>query len=86
MHWMRRVFKFVRDLLLKLKSKGKIIIIACHDKEELELLSDEIYIMENGKIAGHEVLQKAKDINVNSEYINEADNDRRFDYEAEKTI
>jgi len=40
----------VRDILSKEKERGAIIIIACHDAEELALLSDEIIYIENGKI------------------------------------
>lgn len=40
----------VRNILLSLKNDSRIIIIACHDREELEFLSDEIIEMENGKI------------------------------------
>ena len=42
--------ELVRDILREEKERGALIIIACHDKEELELLSDEIFIMENGRI------------------------------------
>lgn len=40
----------VRQILSELKSKGSIIIVACHDKEELELLADEIIKMSEGRI------------------------------------
>lgn len=40
----------IRDILLQIKSNGAIIILACHDKNELELLSDEIIKMECGRI------------------------------------
>lgn len=39
-----------KALLLKLKSKNKCILLASHDKDELNFLSDTIYLMENGKI------------------------------------
>lgn len=42
--------QLVEEVLNELKEQGKIIIIACHDKEELELLSDEIFYMEEGRI------------------------------------
>lgn len=42
--------KLVEEILDGLKKEGKIILIACHDKEELELLADEIFYMEEGKI------------------------------------
>ncbi|WP_077324728.1 ATP-binding cassette domain-containing protein [Virgibacillus siamensis] len=39
-----------KELLLNLKSKNKCILLASHDKDELNFLSDIIYLMENGKI------------------------------------
>lgn len=44
----------VRDCLIELRDKGKLIIIACHDKEELEYLSDVIFKLEDGKVIGRE--------------------------------
>lgn len=41
----------IRDVLLKRRADGALIILACHDREELELLSDEILKMENGRIS-----------------------------------
>lgn len=40
----------VRDILHDLKKKGSVIIIACHDREELEQLSDKIFKIESGRI------------------------------------
>ena len=40
----------VRTLLISLKEKGKLIIIASHMREDIELLCDEVYRMEKGKI------------------------------------
>lgn len=42
----------VREILCKHKKRGAIIIIACHDKEELEMLSDEIIEISEGRIVG----------------------------------
>lgn len=44
----------VKDTLLELRDKGKIIITACHDREELEYLSDIIYEIKNGTVVGME--------------------------------
>ena len=44
----------IRDSLFELRDKGKLIVIACHDREELDFLSDEIYIMSHGKVIGKE--------------------------------
>ena len=41
----------VKELLLEKKS-GSLIIISCHDREELEFLADEIFCIEDGKITG----------------------------------
>ncbi|NLL45125.1 MAG: ATP-binding cassette domain-containing protein [Mollicutes bacterium] len=40
----------IRNLLLEEKKKGKIIIITSHIKEDIELLCDEVYKIDNGKI------------------------------------
>lgn len=42
--------RIIREVLDELKKEGKIIILACHDKEELFFLSDEIIEIENGVI------------------------------------
>ena len=46
--------KTVRDILFNLKSSERIIIIACHDREEMNYLADRIYILEEGRIIGEE--------------------------------
>ena len=40
----------VKRVLVELKKKDHLILIACHDKEELEYLSDEIIEMKEGRI------------------------------------
>lgn len=40
----------VREILSELKAKDSIIIVACHDREELNLLSDEIIKISEGRI------------------------------------
>lgn len=45
--------KKVKDVLIKLRDQGKLIIIACHDREELEYLSDTIFVMKDGVITGN---------------------------------
>ena len=45
--------KSVRDLrsiLEKRREEGALIVVASHDKEELELLADQIFVIEKGKI------------------------------------
>ncbi|MDC7301279.1 ATP-binding cassette domain-containing protein [Agathobacter ruminis] len=40
----------IRKLLLDLRNGNRIIIVACHDREELNLLSDEIIELADGKV------------------------------------
>ncbi|EQB86313.1 ABC-2 type transport system ATP-binding protein [Clostridium punense] len=48
----------IKELLMKMKNNNKLILIASHDKEELEVLSDEIFYIENGSIVNHEILRE----------------------------
>lgn len=43
----------IKGLLDELKANGSLIIIACHDTEELNYLLDEIYEIYDGEITGH---------------------------------
>lgn len=43
----------IKGLLDELKANGSLIIIACHDTEELNYLSDVIYEIYDGEITGH---------------------------------
>lgn len=49
--------KLVKTIVAEEKSRGALVIVSCHDEEVLELLSDEIYTISDGKITGHRVLQ-----------------------------
>ncbi len=42
--------KKIKQLLTKMKNKGKLIIITSHVKEDLEELADEIYFFDNGDV------------------------------------
>lgn len=39
----------IEDIIIQMKKKGCLILITSHDKEELERISDEIFIVESGK-------------------------------------
>ncbi len=41
----------IRKILDNLKKNGSLVIVACHDHEELELISDEIIKIDAGRIA-----------------------------------
>ncbi len=40
----------LREILHKYRDEGSLIIISCHDSEELAFLSDEIFYIENGRV------------------------------------
>ena len=40
----------IKEVLLEIRDKDKLIIIACHDREELEFLSDVIFEIKEGRI------------------------------------
>lgn len=40
----------VRGILMGLREKGKTIILASHNKEDIEVLCDEVYEMDRGKL------------------------------------
>ena len=42
--------KLLAGILEEQKKRGAVIIIACHDKEELDQLSDEIIEISDGRI------------------------------------
>ena len=45
----------IRELLLKMKNENRLIILASHNREDIEVLCDEVYEMEGG------VISKVKD-------------------------
>ncbi len=51
----------VRKMLLGLRDPKRIIVIACHDREEMNYLSDWIFTIEDGHIAGEEQNEKEMD-------------------------
>lgn len=42
--------KMVRNIIQKEKERGALVILACHDKDEMDYLADEIYVMTEGRI------------------------------------
>lgn len=48
----RQGIKEIRELILEEKKKGKIILLASHNSEDIEYLCDEVYELENGKVIG----------------------------------
>ena len=46
--------KNIRQILLEEKKKGKLIILATHLKEDIELLCDELYKFDDGVVTKEE--------------------------------
>ena len=49
----------VRHLLMTRKKQGTLIVIACHDREEMRLLADEVLVMAEGKLIRRESVGQA---------------------------
>lgn len=45
--------EMIKEIVQKRKDEGSLIIITCHDASILETLSDEIYVLEEGKVVEH---------------------------------
>ena len=43
--------KAVRELLLRLRSDDKLIILTSHNREDISLLCDEVFHMSEGRIS-----------------------------------
>lgn len=50
----------IKGILDELKANGSLIIIACHDTEELNYLSDEVYEIYEGQLVDNEAAEAAK--------------------------
>ena len=46
-------YELMQNIILEEKQKGTLIILACHNREELENLSDVIYKVEQGRFSLH---------------------------------
>lgn len=44
----------VETIVREEKERGAIVVVACHDAEELDLLADEIFVMAEGRLTSHE--------------------------------
>ncbi|MBQ8637710.1 MAG: ATP-binding cassette domain-containing protein [Lachnospiraceae bacterium] len=50
----------MHHVLIGQKEQGKLLIIASHSKEDIEVLCDEVFRFDKGKIIGHEVTECEK--------------------------
>ncbi len=50
----------VKSIILDEKDRGAIVIVSCHDKEDLISLSDKIYYLRNGCVTTSEVIDHEK--------------------------
>lgn len=42
----------VRRILMELRKEGKTILLASHNREDIQILCDEVYEMDRGRIIG----------------------------------
>ena len=42
--------KLIRNVIRKFKQPGKIVLLASHNREDIEILCDEVYQVQNGQI------------------------------------
>ena len=47
--------RMLRRLILKERERGAAVLWACHERELMESLSDEVYYLAEGHIDGHEI-------------------------------
>lgn len=40
----------MRELFLEMKARGKLILLASHNKDDIDLLCDEVFYLENGEL------------------------------------
>ena len=40
----------IRELLLSYKEEGKVILLASHNREDIQILCDEVYEIEEGRL------------------------------------
>ena len=52
MVWIIKGVDEIRKLILDLKKEGRSIILASHNREDIQILCDQVYEMDNGKIIG----------------------------------
>lgn len=46
--------KIIRDIILREKDRGALVLIASHNKEDIEILADQVFYVDNGKIVSTE--------------------------------
>jgi len=48
----------VKEIIQKEKDRGALIILCCHDSEGLNALADEVYHIQEGKLASHHIKEE----------------------------
>lgn len=59
----------LRGILDEYKKKGALIVLSCHDTEELNLLSDEIFAISKGKVVDHRMVALPADNFLDSAHL-----------------
>ena len=45
----------MRNILLKIKEQGKLVILASHIRDDIQILCDEVYMIDSGNLLRHNV-------------------------------
>lgn len=48
----------MHELLMKQKQQGRLLVIASHSKEDIEVLCDEVFRFDKGKMIAHDIINK----------------------------
>lgn len=48
----------MHEILMKQKQQGRLLVIASHSKEDIEVLCDEVFRFDKGKMIGHDIINK----------------------------
>ena len=53
--------ELVKNILREERERGALIVLSCHERQLLESLSDEIYVIQSGRITDHLIPGEAKE-------------------------
>lgn len=53
----------LKSIVFEQKERGAVVMVTCHDDQILRDMADEIYFMDSGRVANHEVIEEKGSIN-----------------------
>lgn len=49
--------EMAKRIIREERDRGALVVVACHDREELDSFADEVFVMAEGRIVDHEMLR-----------------------------